>query len=112
MEGDGGGEGWEVGCGGEEGTSLPVLEEEFVLVVDAEVPAGGDVSDTHRMEPVDVAARPFSPGQFQPPQRSGLGRDGTTLVHHNAGGATKCCDECRNIFFFSLYLSLAYLPLL
>lgn len=65
--------------------SLPVEQHEFVLVCDAEVSARGDMSDAHRVEPVDVAARPLGPGQLQTPEGAGLGSDGAALVHHDAG---------------------------
>lgn len=66
--------------------SLPVEQYEFVLVRDAEVPARGDVPDAHRVEPVDVAARPFGPGQLETPEGAGLRGNGAALVHHDAGG--------------------------
>lgn len=66
--------------------SLPVEQHEFVLVRDAEVPAGGDVPDAHGVEPVDVAASPLGPGQLETPEGSSLRGDRAALVHHNARG--------------------------
>lgn len=65
---------------------LPVEQHEFILVVDAEVPSRGNVSDTHRVEPVDVTAGPLGPGQLQTPKGAGLRRDGAALIDHNAEG--------------------------
>ena len=58
--------------------------EVHALLPDPEVEAGGDVSDPHRVVPVDVPARPLYTGQLQPPERPRLLHDGAAFVDDDA----------------------------
>ena len=57
---------------------------EIRIFVDAEVQAGGDVSQPHRVVPVDVAAGPLDPGHLQTPEGPGLLHYTATFVDDNA----------------------------
>ena len=43
-----------------------------------------EMSDPHRVIPVDVASAPFGPCELQTPQRAGLGQNAAAFVHNNA----------------------------
>ena len=45
----------------------PGKQAEFVVLRDAQIATGGDVTNPHWMQPVDEAAGPFGPRQFQSP---------------------------------------------
>ena len=64
---------------------VPVQEHEFVLVVDAQVPAGGDVPEAHGVEPVDVPAGPLGARQLEPPERARLRCYGAPFVDYDTG---------------------------
>lgn len=62
-------------------------EDEVIVLIDAQVSAGGDVPDSHGMEPVDVAAWPLGAGELQAPEGPSLGGHGATFIYDDAAGA-------------------------
>lgn len=53
-------------------TIAPADKIQLVLIIDAEISPCGDVTDAHRVGPVDESSSPLGTSQFQTPQRAGL----------------------------------------
>ena len=55
-------------------------EIEFVVLLDAEITAGREVPDPHRMQPVDETTGPLGTSELQPPERASLAHHAPAFV--------------------------------